>query len=139
VKHGRILLPTYPAFNLRILFALYIMLGAYVSVGITDADYPLVARSDFTYCVGSTVYLCDPLRDFGPSSPKTLLQIALIHAREHIKTPLNASDFGHFIIMKNGSFVLIISNAILIFPIIWRNLQPLQFLNHDAFFFSNIT
>ena len=53
----------------------------------------LFLRLNFTYSAEGRVHLCDPFRDFNFSSPKTLYQIALIHAREHVKTLLNASDF----------------------------------------------
>jgi len=60
---------------------------------IPESDYSLVARLNFTYSAEGRVYLCDPFRDFSSSSPKTLYQTALIHAREHVKTLLNFSDF----------------------------------------------
>ena len=59
---------------------------------IPESDYSLVARLNFTYSAGGRVHLCDPFRDFNSNS-KTLYQSALIHAREHVKTLLNASDF----------------------------------------------
>jgi len=60
---------------------------------IPESDYSLVARLNFTYSAGGRVHLCDPFRNFNSTPPKTLYQSALIHAREHVKTLLNASIF----------------------------------------------